>query len=65
MLSIIKEQVMKRASNVWKAMDKLLVKISKTKKHLEFCISGWYKSVVNTGYLYKIYLNLILRNNQT
>jgi len=46
-------------------MDRYSVEVGKAKKCLQFSISSQYGPVLNTSYLYKIYLNLILGNNQT
>jgi len=51
-------EVKKRSSNVRKATDKPLIKVSETKKHLQLYTSGWHRLIARSGYL-----GLVLQNN--
>jgi len=45
-------------------MSKPSVKIGKAKKYLHICIGSQYRPVTNSSNLYRVYLNLIHKNNQ-
>ena len=52
--------IKKKTSNIKEATDKFIVEISKPQEYLQFYISSQDRPILNTDYLHRVYLDLVL-----